>query len=119
MLNILGLGGIEFPLLLVFLIFLVVAYKVLHIIKNVIFVSIISAFFPFVLERFFNYGVVSLSSMLSFMILGVGLYLLYEVFSTAYNTSKLGINLIFAPLKIIWLPVKALFKKKKKHEKDS
>jgi uncharacterized RDD family membrane protein YckC len=103
-------------LVLLFALFLIISYKVLHILKRAIVIAILSAAFPFIVDKFFNMELLASYSLLYFMSLGVALYLIYEVLTSSLGITKFilkVISLILSP--ITWL-IKALFKKKGKKE---
>ncbi|MFH1127541.1 MAG: hypothetical protein ABIG84_02760 [archaeon] len=80
---------------LIFLVFIIVAYKVFNVLKNAIIIAVISASFPFILNRFFGYAMdITVDLILFYASAGVVLYVLYEVFKLFYNSSKLFLGAV-------------------------
>ena len=80
---------------LVFLLFLVAAYYVFHVIKNTLIIAVLSMAFPFVSNAFLGTSLpTSLSSIFQFATAGVGVYLLYEVLKWVVRASKLAAHII-------------------------
>lgn len=112
----LNFADMNYFIVLLFALFLIISYKILHILKRAIIVAILSAAFPFVAEKFFNVDLLVSYSILYFMSLGVALYLIYEVLTSSLGITKVIlkiVSLILSP--ITWL-IKTLFKKKTKKE---
>lgn len=73
-----------------FVVFIIVAYKALNVLKNTVIVSVIAACFPFVLSRVFGFEVdVTLELILFYVVSGVILYLAYELVKLFCKTPKL------------------------------
>lgn len=78
----------------VFVVFIIIAYKALGVLKNAVIVSVISACFPFVLDKVLGFDVdITIDLILSYVLLGVVLYLLYEVFKVIYKSSKVIVGI--------------------------
>jgi hypothetical protein len=90
-------------LIMVFLIFLILAYKLFQTVVKALIVGVIAAAFPFVANLFGLNVPVTLSSILWFAIFGVILYFAYAFISG-------GVKII----KTVLSPFRALFRKKKK-----
>ncbi|RLG14902.1 MAG: hypothetical protein DRN71_02485 [Candidatus Nanohalarchaeota archaeon] len=79
----------------VFVVFIIVAYKALGVLKNTIIVSVISACFPFVLDKVLGFDIdITLDLILFYVVCGVVLYLLYEVIKVFYKTSKVFMDVV-------------------------
>ncbi len=79
----------------VFVVFIIVAYKALGALKNTVIISVISACFPFVLDRVLGFDIdITLELVLFYVVCGVVLYLLYELFKMFYKTSKVFVGII-------------------------
>ena len=79
----------------VFIVFIVVAYKALGVLKNTVIVSLISACFPFVLDKVFGFDIdITLGLIFFYVVCGVVLYLLYEGFKIFYKTSKVFVGIV-------------------------
>ncbi len=77
-----------------FVVFIIVAYKALNVLKNTVIVSVIAGCFPFVLSRVFGFEVdVTLELILFYVISGVILYLAYELVKVFCKTSKLFLGI--------------------------
>ncbi len=60
-------------------VFLVVGYKLLSVLKNALIIAVLAALFPVVANRYFGaHLAVSLDAELTYVLAGVGLYVLYE-----------------------------------------
>lgn len=82
-------------LFLAFVVFIIIAYKALNVLKNTIIISAISASFPFILNRFFGFDiVVTMDLILFYIVSGIFLYILYVIFNLFYKTSKLLLNIM-------------------------
>ncbi len=117
----------------VFVVFIIVAYKALGVLKNTVIVSVISACFPFVLDKVLGFDIdITLELILFYVVCGVVLYLLYEVFKMFYKTSKVFVGIVgilMFPFVLVlrflgWLlgfgdGEKGAKKKKKKRKKSS
>ncbi len=72
-----------------FVVFIIVAYKALNVLKNTVIVSVIAGCFPFVLNRVFGFELdVTLELILFYVVSGVILYLAYELVKVFCKTSK-------------------------------
>ncbi len=113
---------------LALIIFIIVAYTALKVLKNTILVAIIAASFPVVLKIALGFDIQITSEILLFYaVSGVSMYLLYEMLALLYNTSKI----FFAIIGILIFPFTLLIKilkwavgartpaKKKEDQKDS
>lgn len=112
----LNFADTNYFIILLFALFLIISYKILHILKRAIIVAILSAAFPFIVEKFFNVNLLAFYNILYFVSLGVALYLIYEVLTSSLGITKVIlkiVSLILSP--ITWL-IKTLFKKKTKKE---
>ncbi len=74
-------------LILIFIVFLVISKKLFNILLSSISIAIISALFPFVLNKIGLPIETNLNTVLYFMILGVSLYILYHILR---GIAKLG-----------------------------
>ncbi len=90
-------------LLIVFFVFLILAYKLFQTVMKAIIVGVIAAAFPFVANMFGFSIPITLNSILWFAIFGVVLYFAYAFISG-------GVKII----KLIFSPFKVLFRKKEK-----
>lgn len=82
-------------MLAVFVVFIIVAYKALGVLKNTVIVSVISACFPFVLNKVLGFDIdITLELVLFYVVCGVVLYLLYEVFKMFYKSSKVFVGIV-------------------------
>lgn len=92
------LGGTEIDTKLMiafFIVFIIIAYKALGVLKNTVIVSVISACFPFILDRVLGFDIdITFELILSYVILGVVLYLLYEVFRVFHKSSQVFVGVI-------------------------
>ena len=71
-------NGNMIVLLIVFVIFIVVAYKVFRIIMRTVVIAVLAALFPFIADYFFNMNIpINMNSILWFVITAVGLYFVY------------------------------------------
>lgn len=94
-------------LFILFVVFIVIAYKLMVIAARAFVVAVVASLFPLFLNRVLGLAVeVSLSSMLFWALIGVGLYLAYELISFLYKTSKV----ILLIVKIVTWPFVALLK---------
>lgn len=102
MVSIPALDGVSF---FVFLLFLVAAYYIFHVIKNTIIIAVLSMAFPFVSNAFLGTSLpTGIGSIFQFASAGVGVYLLYEILKWVVRASKLGahiIGLILWPFKVV------------------
>lgn len=106
-----SLQGINIPdaslMSLALIIFIIVAYTALKVLKNTIIVAIIAASFPVVLKVAFGFQIQITPEILMFYaVSGVSMYLLYEVLALLYRTSKI----FFALIGIVIFPITALIK---------
>lgn len=127
-----SLQGVNVPdtsmMSLALIIFIIVAYTALKVLKNTIIVAIIAASFPLVLNTFFGFYIqITPEILLFYAVSGVSMYLLYEMIALLYRTSKIFFTLI----SIVIFPITALIKiiawavgakkniaKKKEEQKD-
>lgn len=126
-----SLQGVDIPdtslMSLALIIFIIVAYTALKVLKNTIIVAIIAASFPVVLNIAFGFQIqITTEILLFYAVSGVSLYLLYEALSLLYRTSKI----FFALISIVIFPITILMKiiawavgartsaEKKKYQKD-
>ena len=90
---------------LVFIVFLVVAYYVFHVIKNSLIIAVISMAFPFLSNAFLGTSLpISISSIFQFAAAGMGVYLLYELLKWAVRASKVAahiIGILLWPFKLV------------------
>ena len=85
----------------IFVVFIIIVYKALGVLKNAVIVSVISACFPFVLDKVLGFDVdITVELILFYVLSGVVLYLLYEVFKVIYKSSKV----IVSVFKILMFP---------------
>lgn len=92
---------------LALIIFIIVAYTALKVLKNTILVAIIAASFPVVLKIAFGFDIqITPEILLFYAVSGVSMYLLYEALLLLYHTSKI----FFAFIGILAFPIKAIMK---------
>lgn len=94
-----GLTDAGYPdvkiMFLIFVVFIIVAYKLFNVLKNSIIIAVISALFPFILNWFFGYALdITVDLILFYASAGVALYVLYEVFKLLYTSSKLFFGVV-------------------------
>lgn len=89
------LGSIDtttlFLLLIIFILFVLSMKRVFSIIKNAIFIAVASILFPVVMNSFFGFNIpTDTDSIVSFILLGLGLYFIYMLGKSVYKVLKLG-----------------------------
>lgn len=104
--NVVGVDPIYIAV--IFILFLLLFYKVLQILRRIIYVAIAAAIFPFLIR----YGIgipidIGISVLFNFVLFGVTLYLIYEGVLIVYKLVKLG----WKAFKIIGAPFAWLFRK--------
>jgi|YelNatPaOPRAMG01_1025707.scaffolds.fasta_scaffold87668_3 signal transduction histidine kinase len=91
---------------LIFILFIIVAYKFFRLIAKAFFIGFLSALFPIIGNYFLDLGIpINIDTMMWFAITGIILYFFYEI-----------IKLIIKGLKILTYPFRAGGKKKKEEE---
>src|SRR3989338_580932 len=80
-----------FLLLIIFILFVLSMKRVFSIIKNAIFIAVASILFPIVMNSFFGFNIpTDTDSIVSFILLGLGLYFIYMLGKSVYKVLKLG-----------------------------
>lgn len=80
-----------FLLLIIFILFVLAMKKILGIIKNAIIIAVAAVLFPIVMNRFFGYDIpMDPDSIISFMLLGLGIYFAYLVGKSVYKMLSLA-----------------------------
>ena len=80
-----------FLLLIIFILFVLSMKRVFSIIKNAIFIAVASILFPIVMNSFFGFNIpTDTDSIVSFILLGLGLYFIYMLGKSIYKVLKLG-----------------------------
>ena len=109
--------------IIIFALFLFVAFFILKTIKNLIFSGILGALFPTIANSFLGLTIASdWTTTLNFALIGMALYIIYMIASMLYRSSKLVFKifaLVILPLKLIGAIIKSffgLFKKKDKQK---
>lgn len=114
-------------LILVFILaaFLVIGYKVLSILKNVVIIAILAYIFPLVLNNIFGASFqTGFSAQLHYVAIALGLYLVYEVLELFVGIGRIFFGffeIIAMPIVWIYDAIKALLggkKKPKEKEKE-
>ncbi len=76
-----------FLMLVAFIVFIFVIKRIFSIVMNLLIICIVSLIFPFVMNHFFNFSLpTDIASLLTFMGLGVAVYLVYILASSVYKT---------------------------------
>lgn len=110
--------------IIIFGLFLFIAFFILKTIKNLIFSGILGALFPTIANSFLGLSIASdLTTTFNFALIGMAMYIIYMVLSMLYRSSKLVFKLfafILLPLKLLGAIVKSFFGifKKKEKQKD-
>lgn len=89
---------------MLFVIFIVLAFKAMKVLTKTVMAAAVAGLFPFFINNVLGLeGVVELSiaSTLSFALLGAVLYLIYFAASTTFKISKFGIKLLLIPVTIL------------------
>ncbi len=70
-----------------FIVFIFLIRKIFSIMINLVIVAVVSAIFPFVMNRFLDFSLpTDLTSLMSFVLLGVIIYLIYLLATVVYKT---------------------------------
>ena len=100
-------------LVFVLIFFLFIANYVFETIKNTIFIGILSEMFPFIAGPMFGLDIgTNASTILYFMILGTGIYHIYELIKLAGKGSSIFFDILqglFMPFIWIWKLIKKIF----------
>lgn len=92
----------------VFIIFTIIAYKLVKFVFKTFMIGLVAALFPVFANLFFGWGIpINLSSMLWFAFTGMGFFILYTIARLGVK----GIKVAVSPLKLL--------KRKKKEESPS
>jgi len=92
---------------LALIIFIIIAYTALKVLKNTIIVALIAASFPVVSNLVFGTAIqITLELLLFYAVSGMSMYLLYEVLALLYRTSKI----FFTFIGILTYPITVLVK---------
>lgn len=79
-----------FLLLIIFILFVLSMKRVFSIIKNAIFISVAAILFPVVMNSFFGFSIpTDTDSIVSFILLGLGLYFVYMIGKSVYKMLKI------------------------------
>ena len=110
--------------IIIFGLFLFIAFFILKTVKNLIFSGILGALFPTIANSFLGLSITSdWTTTLNFALIGMAMYIIYMVLNMLYRSSKLVFKLfafILLPLKLIGVIIKSIFGlfKKKEKQKD-
>ncbi|NOR85594.1 hypothetical protein GQ473_05750 [archaeon] len=108
--------------IIIFGLFLFIAFFILKTVKNLIFSGILGALFPTIANKFLGMSISSdLTNTLNFALIGMALYLAYMVLSMLYRSSKLVFKLfalVILPLKLLGAIIKSFFGSFKKKDKQ-
>ena len=110
--------------IIIFGLFLFIAFFILKTVKNLIFSGILGALFPTIANKFLGLTIASdWTTTLNFALIGMAMYIIYMIASMLYRSSKLVFKifaLVILPLKLIGAIIKSFFGlfKKKDKQKD-
>jgi hypothetical protein len=89
---------------LIFVIFIVIAYKLFKFIAKAAIIGLVAALFPVVGNYFLGLNIpITLGNIIWFAVTGIGLFVAYSIIRTGWRISK-----------VITKPIKWIFKRKKK-----
>lgn len=78
-----------FLLLIIFILFILAMKKVMGILKNAVIIAVAAVMFPIVMNRFFGYDIpMDPDSIVSFILLGLGIYFVYLLARSIYHILK-------------------------------
>jgi predicted membrane protein len=78
-------------IIVIFVIFIIAVKKIIGVIKNIVIIAVAAMIFPIIAQRFLGIAVpTDTNSLLGFVALGIGLYLIYIVVRVVYKLLKLG-----------------------------
>lgn len=107
------------------IVFLVVGYKVLSVLKNALIIAVLAAIFPVAANKYFGaHLAISLDAELVYILAGVGLYILYEGLKIAVGAGGIVwafFGLLAKPFVWGYEGVRKVFggKKKERNEKHA
>ncbi|MBI4174463.1 MAG: hypothetical protein HY517_02360 [Candidatus Aenigmarchaeota archaeon] len=80
-----------FLLLIIFILFVLAMKKIMGILKNAVIIAFAAVLFPIVMNRFFGYDIpMDPDSIVSFILLGLGVYFVYLIAKAIYSMLKLA-----------------------------
>ncbi len=95
--------------LVIMVIFIVIAYKVVKILAKAAVIGLVAALFPIFANYFLGFEIpITVWNILWFAVTGVGLFFLYSFVRTGFGI-----------IKLITAPIRALFRGKKRKDRDS
>ncbi len=80
-----------FLLLVIFVLFILSMKKIFSIIMKAVWIAVISVLFPIVMNRFFGFDIpTDADSLISFLLLGLGIYFIYLIAKSVYRALGLA-----------------------------